>query len=66
MDYFDYESVAREARLTPEQLRRVAETVRRDYPFDEMLFELHVMRACRAIRDGAVTLAEVIGETTHA
>ena len=66
MNYFDYESVAREARLTAEQLRRVAETVRRDYPFDEMLFELHVMRACRAIRDGAVTLAEVVGEAAPA
>jgi len=66
MEYFDYESVARAAGLTAEQLRRVAETVRRDYPFDEMLFELHVLRACRAIRDGAVTLAEVIGESAHA
>jgi hypothetical protein len=65
MDYFDYETMARDARLTPEQLRQVADAVRRDYPSDQMLFELHVLRACRAIRDGVVSLAEVIRETAH-
>jgi hypothetical protein len=50
MEYFDYETAA----------------VRRDYPHDEMLFELHVMRACRAIRDGAVSLAEILRPKAHA
>ena len=65
MEYFDYEAVGRAAGLTPEQVRQVADVVRRDYRADQMLFELHVLRACRAIRDGVVSLAEVIRETAH-
>ena len=42
MHYFDYES-AGHAKLTEEQLRAILEVVRRDYPRDEMLFELHVL-----------------------
>jgi hypothetical protein len=66
MDYFDYETVARQAGLTSEQLQLLAEAVRRDYPSDPMLFELHVFRACRAIRDGAVSFEQVIAEPAGA
>lgn len=66
MDYFDYETVAREARLTQEQLSQVIERVRRDFPTDPMLRELHVLRACRAIRDGEVTLAQFLAEPAAA
>ena len=65
MDYFDYESVAREARLTEEELRQLAETVRRDYPSNKMLYELRLLRACRAIRDG-VTWSDAIVQATRA
>jgi hypothetical protein len=61
-EYFDYESVAREAGLTTDQLRRLKELVRADYPDDDMLFELHVLRACNAIRDGSITFEQAIGE----
>jgi hypothetical protein len=59
MDYFDYESVAREARLSDEQIAAVKQAIRQEYPHDDMLWELHVLRACAAIRDGHVTLDEV-------
>ncbi len=62
MDYFDYQAVANEAGLTSEQLQQIAEAVRRDYPSDAMLFELHVLRACRAIRDGAATFEQVVSQ----
>jgi len=65
MEYFDYESAAREAKLTDEQLRRLFEVVRRDYPDDAMLFELHVLRACNAIREGRTTFEQVVGETAE-
>ncbi len=66
MDYFDYQGVAREAGLNPDQLRQVMEAVRRDYPSDPMLFELHVLRACRAIRDGTATLEQLIAGSADA
>jgi hypothetical protein len=64
MEYFDYISVAREGNLSDEQLRGIEEMVRRDYPDDPMLFELHVLRACNAIRDGRVTYEQVINQPT--
>ena len=60
MEYFDYEPAARDAGLNAEQLRQLMDVVRRDYPTDEMLFELHVMRACRAIAEGRTTLEKAI------
>ena len=65
MDYFDYESAAREAKLSAEQLQLICDIVHRDYPHDRMLFELHVLRACNAIRDGRVTLEQVVGRVDY-
>ena len=59
MDYFDYESAAREADLTEEQLAAVKEAVRQEFPNDDMMWELHVLRACLAIRDGHATVEDV-------
>ena len=61
MDYFDYERVAREAGLTEDQLAAVKEAVREEFPTDDMMWELHVLRACMAIRDGHATLEDVTG-----
>ena len=58
MKYFDYERVAAEAELKPEELKLLCDVIQRDYPHDQMLFELHVLRACTAIRDGQITLEE--------
>jgi hypothetical protein len=66
MEYFDYESAARQAHLSAQQLQLVKDAVRRDFPHDQMLFELHLLRACRALLDGAVTLADVLGGKQHA
>ena len=60
MEYFDYESVANEASIPPEKLEAIAAMIRKEFPADAMLFELHVLRACMAIRDGYVTLEDVL------
>lgn len=62
MDYFDYETIARQAHLTSDQLRRIVQKVQEDYPLDPVLCELHMLRACRAIRDGVVTVQQVLEE----
>ena len=59
MDYFDYESAAHEAGLTEDQLAAVKEAVRHEFPTDDMMWELHVLRACLAIKDGHATLEDV-------
>ena len=66
MEYFDYQSLAGKAQISPAQLARIVERVRHDYPEDQMLRELHVLRACRAIRDRQVTIEQVLGEPNAA
>jgi len=34
--------------------------VRAEFPTDDMLYELHVLRACMAIRDGYVSLENAL------
>jgi len=61
MLFFDYETVAYQAAMPPEVLSRLCEIIRREFPADEMMYELHLLRACLAIRDGQITLEQAIG-----
>ncbi len=57
MYFFDYVSVARDAGISDEDLEHIRRGVRREFPDDEMMYELHVMRACDAVKEGLVSLA---------
>lgn len=46
MGYFDYERIAAEARIPGDKLKALCDMFRRDYPCDQLLYELHVLRAC--------------------
>lgn len=59
-NYFDYESVAREVGLSDAQLDVIKRGIRLDYPHDDLLWELHVLRACMVIKDGHATYEEVV------
>jgi hypothetical protein len=61
MDCFDYEAAAREAGLSDQELRQVCVLVRDEFPHDDMLFELHVMRICLAIKEGRTSVARIVG-----
>ena len=41
MKYFDYDSVAREAKIPDEKLRKLVKIVRQEFPHDPMMAELH-------------------------
>ena len=60
MEYFDYRSVAEHAKIPPDKLEEIARMVRAEFPTDDMLYELHVLRACMAIRDGYVSLENAL------
>lgn len=49
---FNYKKVAREAGITPSELAALCREIRAEFPADNMMFELHVLRACMAVRDG--------------
>lgn len=62
MDYFDYENTAREAGITKDQLVQIVAVTKAEFPHDDMMFELHVLRICMAIRDGLATVVQVLGQ----
>ena len=47
---FDYKALAREYNIEPEALMRLVEDASKDFPNDEMMIELHVIRALRWLR----------------
>ena len=65
-EYFDYETMARQAGILPAQLGQIVERVRRDSTCNPMRCELHILRTCRAIRDHRVTITQVLAEPATA
>ena len=60
MEYFDYESVAREAGIPSDKLEALRKLVRQEFPFDDMMYELHLLRACMAIQEGHITIDDAL------
>ncbi|MBI1823978.1 MAG: hypothetical protein HY202_05050 [Nitrospirae bacterium] len=60
MKYFDYSKVAKEAHIPADKLEELKRIVREDFPHDDMMFELHLLRACRAIQEGVVSIEDAI------
>jgi len=60
MRYFDYQSVAREAKIPDQKLRKLVERIVKEFPNDPMMAELHALRACQAIRDGHIQIDEAL------
>lgn len=46
--YFDYQKVAQQMKVPISILRKIEQEVRKDFPDDLMLYELHVLRALRS------------------
>lgn len=45
IEYFDYQKVAKEMRMPDTILKRIKREVKKDFPRDKMMYELHVLRA---------------------
>ena len=60
MCYFDYVKAAREAGIPDDKLDQLRALVEAEFPGDDMMVELHLLRACKAVRDGRATLQEVL------
>lgn len=66
MQYFDYEEVARAAGIPPDKLVELCSLIQHEFPHDEMMYELHVLRACMAIHHRAITLEDALQTTAPA
>ena len=60
MSYFDYEEVAREAHIPAEKLEQLRRLTKKEFPRDEMMYELHLLRACMAIKDSVLTIDQAL------
>ena len=60
MKYFDYESVAKRAGIPEKKIAALCEMVRQEFPQDDMMCELHLLRACLAIEQGHTTIHEAL------
>ena len=66
MRHFDYQKLARQAKIPARKLARLRALVRREFPKDDMLFELHMLRVCMSIRDGHLTVDEALADESDA
>jgi hypothetical protein len=48
IDYFDYKRLARKMKVPNTILKRIEREVKKEFPSDKMLYELHVLRAVRS------------------
>jgi hypothetical protein len=60
MKMFNLEKIKMESGLPMAELARLEEQIRREFEGDEMMFELHLIRAIKAIKEGWVTLEEAL------
>lgn len=48
IEYFDYKRVARDMKVPDSILRKIEKEVKKEFPSDKMMYELHVLRAVRS------------------
>ena len=48
IEYFDYKQVARKMRIPDSVLKKIEREVKKEFPSDKMMYELHVLRAVRS------------------
>lgn len=51
-EYFNYLNIAEELNISEQQLSQLEEQVKKEFPFDQMMFELHMLRALESIKKG--------------
>jgi hypothetical protein len=65
MHYFDYETIARDAGISAGKLEQLVKLFSLEEPHDAMLAELHILRACMAIKSGRLTLDAALNEARN-
>lgn len=63
---FDYVAAAERAGISAGDLARLAAMMREEFPSDEMMAELHILRAILSVERGDVTLEEILRQEAAA
>ena len=59
---FDYNTAATRAGIPASKVERLVALISAEFPDDEMMTELHVLRAILAVEQGAASLEEILGQ----
>ncbi len=59
---FDLEQAKIASGLSSEILARLEKKIREDFPDDAMMFELHFIRTLQALKEGTITLEQVLAQ----
>lgn len=63
---FDLTDLKQTSGLSLAVLRQIEQKVQADYPDDAMLFELHLVRVLLALKQGWITLDQILTERVPA
>lgn len=58
---FDIDKAKRESGLNPQIVSQIEEKVREDFD-DQMMFELHLIRTLHALKEGKLTVEQLLAE----
>jgi hypothetical protein len=61
-EYFDYISIAKKCNLSEDTIKQLEDLERKEFPRDQMMFELHMLRMIRSIDRGSVKPEEILNE----
>ncbi len=59
---FNYEAIAKRINLPEERVSEIGKIIRKDFPRDEMMFELHMLRVLMALERKDLTLEDLFKE----
>lgn len=59
---FDLDKIKKESGLDARTLSRLEQMVRESFQSDDMMFELHLVRIMKAIKEGWITPEEALAE----
>lgn len=58
--FFDYVTAAKRVGIPQEKVDQLCDLFRAEFPYDEMMVELHILRAIMSIERGDATLDEIL------
>jgi len=59
---FDYVAAAKRAGIPQDKLESLCALIRAEFPSDEMMAELHILRAILSVERGDATLDEILSQ----
>ena len=63
---FDLDRIRKDSGLSEPDMRRLEQKIREEFASDELMFEIHLLRAVTAFKEGWISLENLLRETVDA